>query len=785
MGVSKKTLIIVASIFVCILIALFFYLRFSVLNNYIALEKIELTNRIIQAVKILNKNIDSTERVAADLSISNDAYDYMLDKNNAYIDRNISPELFKELQINFFALIDNDRNIRFSVLYDESGWHTNSLSENTKTLLSDNKYLTGSSNIKNGLSGILFLENSPCIFISKPVLQNDNISASPAGTMIVGQLLDKDMVDSIGNDLTNPVFFLNINESSTQIEYKDILKNLLSGSSYEINYKSIKEIEGYTVIRDVDSNPLLLLKIVSPRDTFTEGRNNIYTFFIVVALVGLISCLSLFLIIEKFVLSRIVSLSAKTEEIGKTKDLTRNIPYEGRDEVAKLAVSINRMLRELKINEMDILKSEKRFKDLVQLLPEIVMETDKNDRIIFTNQSFLEILGYSESDLQNGLYLYDVLTHSDFKKTKEKFSILARGGKSESSEFAAIKKDNTIFPMLVSSVAIFDGEGKLSGIRSIAVDITSRKKEEEKLRELEERWEFALEGSGDGVWDWNFETNEVYYSKVLKETLGFDEAEFKNKFSEFKERINPDDLPNVMENINRHLRAETPFYTAEYRIRKKDRTYIWALDRGKVIRWDENGKPLRMIGTFTDISVRKRLEDEIKKMAFRDPLTNLPNRLLFNDRFEQTIIASRRHKKMFAMIIIDIDKFKKINDTYGHDTGDKLITYVGLKIRDLLRKSDTIARFGGDEFLLLLPEISNKADVEIIAKKVVDSFRKKILIGGRKLSITLSMGISLFPEDGDDSSTMLKNADLALYDVKAGGRNNYKFFAPKKGEKYV
>jgi PAS domain S-box/PAS domain S-box/diguanylate cyclase (GGDEF) domain len=785
MGVSKKTLIIVGSIFACILVALFFYLRFSVLNNYIALEKIELTNRIVQAVKILNKNIDSTERVAANLSVSNDAYDFMLGKNDSYVSRNISPGLFKELQINFFALIDNNGNIRFSVLSDATGWHTDNLPENLKTILVNNKYLTGKNNIQKGLSGILLLDNSPYIFISKPVLPNDAGTAFPAGTMIVGQILDKSMVDSIGNELRNPVFFLNINESNTESDYKNILNKLLGGSSYEINYKSAKEIEGYTVIRDIDSNPLLLLKVVSPRDTFMEGINNIYAFFIVVVLVGIISCFSLFFIVEKFVLSRIVLLSAKAEEIGKTKDLSRNIPCEGRDEVAKLAVSINRMLRDLKINEMDILRSEKRFKDLVQLLPEIVMETDKDNRIIFINKSFFEVLGYSETDLQEGLYINEILAPADFIKVKDKFSTLARGGKTESSEFKAIKKDGTVFPALVSSVAIFDGEGRFSGIRSIAVDITSRKKEEEKLRELEERWEFALEGSGDGVWDWNFETNEVYYSKILMEILGFDEAEFKNKFSEFQERINPDDLPNVMENINRHLRSETPYYTAEYRIRKKDKAYMWALDRGKVIRWDTEGKPLRMIGTFTDISVRKRLEEEIKKMAFRDPLTNLPNRLLFNDRFEQAIITSRRHKKMFAMIIIDIDKFKKINDTCGHDIGDKLITHVGLKIKDLLRKSDTIARFGGDEFLLLLPEISNKADVEIIAKKIVDSFGEKILLGGKKLSITLSMGISLYPEDGEDSSTLLKNADLALYDVKESGRNNYKFYIPKTTKKYI
>ena len=159
---------------------------------------------------------------------------------------------------------------------------------------------------------------------------------------------------------------------------------------------------------------------------------------------------------------------------------------------------------------------------------------------------------------------------------------------------------------------------------------------------MEDRWEFALEGSGDGVWDWNFETNQFYYSRRLKELLGYDELEFKNDINEVMDSIHPQDLERVTENINKHLNGESRYYNAEYRIRKRDGSYIWAQDRGKVIRWDGEGKPLRMIGTFTDITVRKELEEEIKRLAYKDPLTNLPNRLLFNDRIELTTASSKR-----------------------------------------------------------------------------------------------------------------------------------------------
>ncbi|MBM3709930.1 MAG: GGDEF domain-containing protein, partial [Actinobacteria bacterium] len=174
---------------------------------------------------------------------------------------------------------------------------------------------------------------------------------------------------------------------------------------------------------------------------------------------------------------------------------------------------------------------------------------------------------------------------------------------------------------------------------------------------------------------------------------------------------------------------------------------------------------------------RKKLEEEIRKLAYRDPLTNLPNRLLFNDRIELTIAGSKRNNRKFALMIVDIDKFKKINDTYGHVIGDRLILFVGSKIQKLLRKSDTISRFGGDEFLLLLPDIKSKEDAEKIAEKILLNFQEKFIISGKKFTATLSIGIAIYPDDGEDSSTLLKNADTALYDVKDSGRNNYRFYS--------
>jgi diguanylate cyclase (GGDEF)-like protein len=191
---------------------------------------------------------------------------------------------------------------------------------------------------------------------------------------------------------------------------------------------------------------------------------------------------------------------------------------------------------------------------------------------------------------------------------------------------------------------------------------------------------------------------------------------------------------------------------------------------------DDKGNINGIRSIITDITERKIMQDAIEKLAYNDPLTNLPNRILFNDRLKFAMANAARHNKKFAFIVIDLDKFKEINDKYGHKTGDELLVFVGSRMESMLRKSDTVARFGGDEFILLLTEINDKEDAAIVAEKILGTFREQFILGGYALSIGISMGISFYPDDGIDSDTLFRKADTALYQVKESGRNNYQYF---------
>lgn len=419
------------------------------------------------------------------------------------------------------------------------------------------------------------------------------------------------------------------------------------------------------------------------------------------------------------------------------------------------------------------------------------------------------------------------------------------------------------------------------------------------LIQSEERWHFALEGSQDGVWDWRLDRNEAYYSTQYERILGLGtQQHLETELHQWSTHIHADDLQRVQTELNRYLQGEGAFFGCEYRVVLPDGMPRWVLARGKVINHDEQGKPIRIIGTLTDISASKQAEEtlrlnaqvfesagegilitdrfnriisvnraftritgfveadvlgedpsllasgqhdtsfyrtmwgelaqhgywqgeiwnrrkngeqfpewltitvvrrengeianyiatfsdisESKKqtehiqfLANFDSLTRLPNRLLFKDRVELAIASAQRTNSMLAVLFIDLDRFKTINDSLGHHVGDRLLQEIAARISSVLSEADTAARVGGDEFILLLNDLRQPQDVVPVAKRLLDLVSQTAKIDGNELRLTPSIGIAIFPEDGKDFDALVKNADTAMYHAKDKGRNNYQFF---------
>lgn len=297
-----------------------------------------------------------------------------------------------------------------------------------------------------------------------------------------------------------------------------------------------------------------------------------------------------------------------------------------------------------------------------------------------------------------------------------------------------------------------------------------------KIRESEALWKYALEGAGDGVWDWDIENDVAHLSDKYKEILGFTDEDIETSPVDWSNRIHPLDVESVKQAMDNYWAGNTQQYINEHRIVCKDKSVKWVLSRGKVTKRDKNGKPQRMVGTHTDITARKLLEAQLENLAHFDALTSLPNRILLADRLKLSLAYAKREKKMLAVMFLDLDLFKEINDLYGHEVGDAVLKQVALRLSACVRESDTVARLGGDEFIILLPMIDAESDATIVANKILNTIAQPIIVAKVNLHVTTSIGIAMYPQHGLDEKLLTLNADIAMYQSKRNGKNQTTVF---------
>ncbi|MDP3610176.1 MAG: diguanylate cyclase [Methylophilus sp.] len=293
------------------------------------------------------------------------------------------------------------------------------------------------------------------------------------------------------------------------------------------------------------------------------------------------------------------------------------------------------------------------------------------------------------------------------------------------------------------------------------------------LAEIKQRWQFAIEGSGDGVWDWNIQTNKTFFSKRWKSMLGYEVDDIPNTYQAFASLIHKDDIPNITKKLNDYLAGKTSEFKSEIRLLCKDNSYKWILSRGMVVEFDPGGLPKRMAGTHTDISSRKQTEEVIWRQANFDLLTGLPNRRMFFDRLKEEIKKATRARSKFALMFIDLDGFKEVNDKYGHKTGDNLLIQVVKRVSQCIRACDTFSRLGGDEFTIILTELNSVEDIDFVATKVLGVINQPFQLGVNKVMISASIGVSIFPEHTKESDALISLADAAMYTAKTQGKNRW------------
>ena len=306
----------------------------------------------------------------------------------------------------------------------------------------------------------------------------------------------------------------------------------------------------------------------------------------------------------------------------------------------------------------------------------------------------------------------------------------------------------------------------------------------ERTREL---LQLAIEGAGLGLWNWHIPSGVVWNNDQCAHILGYDlinpDLDFAAMHT-WQSLLHPDDRERYQIMLETHLAGDSPTLDCEIRLRHRQGHWVWVLDRGKVVEWDAQGQPLRMSGTLTDITDRKRAEEEsslataqLLYNSLHDALTELPNRNFLKQRLELAIQRSRRYPQtQFAVLFLDLDHFKVINDSLGHLAGDDILLAVAQTLQSMVRSSDMAARLGGDEFVLLLEDLDSLQEIETIADRLLDQLQQPLTVQGRDVFLNASLGIVRGRSHYQDPSEPLRDADIAMYQAKAKGRGCYVIF---------
>lgn len=276
-----------------------------------------------------------------------------------------------------------------------------------------------------------------------------------------------------------------------------------------------------------------------------------------------------------------------------------------------------------------------------------------------------------------------------------------------------------------------------------------------------------------GSWEWDIQTDKLLWSNQIGRVFGVPSEALPQQFKTFLDMVHPDDRSAVTTAIEQSLEKQQDL-NVQHRLVLADNVVKMIHERATV-ECDSSGNTLRLVGTLQDITEHWEMQQKIEHLAYYDSLTNIPNRNLFFDRLEQTLAYEKRAGNHFALLMLDLDGFKLVNDTFGHQTGDKLLQAVVERMNHCLRESDTLARTGGDEFIILLQRLSETQDTVIIVDRLINAINKSFDIDGHDINVSLSIGIAYFPEHGDDGDTLIKKADDAMYQAKANGRNQHCF----------
>ncbi|MDP4146512.1 MAG: EAL domain-containing protein [Bacillota bacterium] len=591
MSITKKVIIIIGSMVIALMVAVFifteniFYKRFSILEDK------NINQDMLRVTNALEKEESLLDAINTDWSAWDDTYTFVKKPNDEFITKNLMDDTFINLKVNFIIILDNQNNIKFEKGYDFNEGKGITVPKSLQNMISSNNFkLDDDTNSK--LSGIIMLPEDPLLISCKPVITS-TFKGPIVGKVIVAKYLDTQLVKHLSQVTELPITWFDFNTPKTKTNIAAIGSYNATGQKNIINKIDARTIVGYTIIKDINGSPRLVLKTTIPRNIYIEGEIGRRYFIILLS----ITCTTFTILILWLLTKYVVGPSA-------------------------------------------------RQKVLLDTIPCVVYFKDSNLRYIGGNKMFYDKLNISEKEL---------IGSEDFDH----------------------------FPVDLAEQMYNEDTGVLKS----------------KL-------------------------------PILNKIINFVDTEGKS---------------------------------------------VW-LSESKAPYFDKYGRVKGLVGISIDITEQKEAEERVISLAYTDQLTNLPNRIMFVNELNKHLGLNKDSQNPLCILYMDLDKFKLINDTLGHTVGDLFLQEVAYRLSSSIDKNSILARFSGDEFAILIPNVDKKQTICKLCTDILRTIKQPWQYNHNIFHITASIGISIYPTDGQDYDTLLKNADAAMYKAKIRGKNNFQFY---------
>ncbi len=497
--------------------------------------------------------------------------------------------------------------------------------------------------------------------------------------------------------------------------------------------------------------------------------------------------------LQRPISSPLVKLVQTAEAISGAADYSIRAYLPNQDEFGLLVSAFNGMLDQIENRDRELRQHRSSLEDKVasrtaelltantrlklqaaalEAASNSIAITDIQGNLVWTNPAFLTMTGYSSEEVlgQNPRILKSAVQDREFYSN---LWATINAGNTWHGEIVNRRKNGTLYTEEMTIAPVSLKPQAITHFVAIKQDITERKEAEQALREAEEKYRAIFEDAVIGIFQTTPNGRPLQVNRAFARMHGYDSpGQFLAEVANMRElMVDPDHYESVRAvDDNGSVRsAEVEIYCRDRAVKR----WMRANARGVLA---ADGKLMRVEGTVEDITDRKFAEERVQFLAYYDALTTLPNRTLLQDRLGKALAAARRHKERVAVLFLDLDRFKIINDSLGHSVGDQLLQQVAQRLQAQAREQDTVARVGGDEFLITLAGIRDVSDAAAISKRLANAMTAEFVVQGHTLNIGCSIGISVFPEHGHDAETLIKNADAAMYSAKECGQGSYQFF---------